>query len=168
MSSCYSPRAKLQLPERRGRGRTVRPLTPMDGRWPSRRAGGIGVRERQIESQTIIANLPKPQGATFCTGDTQGTNKHARGTRRKRLRNRCRKLRRIGKNCRPQPPSPLLMDVVARPCNIAGPGCLGLWHCWPPSGMPWDDGAGGGGGRGHGGRIQRPGYIWTPHTPGPG
>ena len=48
-------------------------------------------------------------------GDTQGTNTHARGTRKKHLRKKCGKLRNCGKlreiagNCGPRSPPPVMV-----------------------------------------------------------
>ena len=45
----------------------------------------------------ILRNLKEQH---FCTGDTQGTNKHAKWTSKKELREKLRKkLRKIAKNC---------------------------------------------------------------------
>ena len=87
--------------------------------------GGIAVRECQIQLRKIAEDCGKFVGKLrcrnpisrslkeqyFCTGDTQGTNKHAMWTIRKKLLKKCAKLREIAKitkkceiakNCGPQ------------------------------------------------------------------
>ena len=73
--------------------------------------GGGGVlRERQIQSWKIAGKIAgklwcRDQTSRslkeqhYCTGDTRGTNKHARWTSKKQVGKTCGKLRKIEKNC---------------------------------------------------------------------
>ena len=81
----------------------------------------------------------------LCTGDTQDTKEHARGTSKTQLPKYCGKLREIAKFCGPQPPCVTFRLVVA---PLRGPGrspvfpfaccvglllsvgCCGRCSCW--------------------------------------
>ena len=65
-------------------------------------AGGGDAGKERCRNQT-----PRSlEEQRVCTGDTQGTNTHARGTREKQLRKSRRKLWGIAKNYGPQSPPP--------------------------------------------------------------
>ena len=64
-----------------------------------RKGGGIAVRERQIQLRKIADKLQENSQTSrsvmdqhLCTGDTQGTNKHAMRTSKKQLRKNLRKI----------------------------------------------------------------------------
>ena len=97
-------------------------------------AGGIAVRERQIQLGKIPGNCGKtaeklrwrnPTSRSLeqhlCTGDTQGTNKHARGTSKRQLRKNCRKIpgnckkKKKSEKCGPPFPRPAEAAAVAPP-----------------------------------------------------
>ena len=118
-------------------------------RAPPPGGGGIARREPQIQMRKklrkvcgkIAGKLRCPNQTSrslkkqhFCTGETQGTNKHAMGTSTKQLRKNCRKLR---KNCRHKPPpGPSPFRGVAHGGGVSSAlcgGCIGVVApgAWP-------------------------------------
>ena len=109
---------------------------------------GIAVRERQIQSREIAENcgkiaVPSPnlhQGASslkerhFCTGDTQGTNKHARWTSKTQLP---KNFGKMADNCKKSQPPPPLMALGQGHCLWPGVNGPDNSEC-PVSGWPCD------------------------------